>query len=350
MKCPYEFEGINTDDIIFADIETTGFSSKINVIYEIGCIIFQNEVPVIVQFLAEKYAEEEDVLKAFFDLCKTKKLIIHFNGNMFDIPFMKTKAAQYEIAHPFDDMEGIDIYKRIAPFKDYLKLENCKQKTVEKFLGIDREDELSGGDLIKVYKAYAKHGGDDLEKLLVLHNHDDMKGMLSILPVLKYRDLLMSKFRVVKVFAERNGDTSFVNIKMIFTISIPKPFDVKKDGFEFEMSEDTAFLRAPLYEGELKYFYKDYKDYYYLPDEDMALHKSVAAFVDKDHRKQAKAYNCYTRKESVYLPGFDEVLKPSFKKSYEDKKHYFEVTDELKKDPESFRVYALNILENLLSK
>ena len=38
----------------------------------------------------------------------------------------------------------------------------------------------------------------------------------------------------------------------------------------------------------LKYFYDNYKDYFYLPKEDTAIHKSVATYVDKDFRQKAK--------------------------------------------------------------
>ena len=81
------------------------------------------------------------------------------------------------------------------------------------------------------------------------------------------------------------------------------------------------------------------------PEEDIALHKAVAGFVDKNHRKQAKASNCYTRKESAYLPQWDILFTPIFKQSYEDTLCYFELTEEMKKQPEIFRQYALHILD-----
>ena len=41
-------------------------------------------------------------------------------------------------------------------------------------------------------------------------------------------------------------------------------------------------------------YYLDYKNYYYLPNEDMAVHKSVAVSVDRTHREKAAPENCYT--------------------------------------------------------
>jgi hypothetical protein len=58
---------------------------------------------------------------------------------------------------------------------------------------------------------------------------------------------------------------------------------------------EQAKLRIPLTDGTARLYYKDYKNYYYLPQEDMAVHKSVAGFVDKAHRQKATPDNCYTK-------------------------------------------------------
>ena len=65
--------------------------------------------------------------------------------------------------------------------------------------------------------------------------------------------------------------------------------------------------------GTLKYFYSNYKDYYYLPEEDQAVHKSVGAYVDKAHRRQARAFDCYQKKDGIFLPQFSDFHTPSFR-------------------------------------
>lgn len=59
--------------------------------------------------------------------------------------------------------------------------------------------------------------------------------------------------------------------------------------------------------GELKTFFKDYKDYYYLPAEDYAIHKSVGEFVDRSARKQATAHTAYIKKAGTFIPVYDET-------------------------------------------
>lgn len=337
-------------NILFVDIETTGFSAKTASLYEIGCIYFEGGEGRLIQFFAQKPKEEATILEAFFDLCQSRSVLIHYNGNTFDIPFMKAKAASYGIEHPFDSMSGIDIYKRISPYKKILGLENCKLKTVEKFLGIQREDLYDGGQLIEVYKNYCEEPTKEMEELLILHNKDDMKGMLKLLPILSYSDIFMQPFRVVKVqanhYADENGNgRDEVLMKIRFTAPFPKSFAMNKADCYFSAEGSEGFLKVPLYHEEMKYFYANYKDYYYLPLEDVALHKSVATFVDKEHRTQAKAATCYTRKESLYLPQWDILFTPIFKRNYEDSLCFFELTEDMKRQPEIFRQYALHLLD-----
>ena len=47
-------------------------------------------------------------------------------------------------------------------------------------------------------------------------------------------------------------------------------------------------MKMPLLEGTLKYYYPDYKNYYYLPLEDEAVHKSVGVYVDRPAGKKPK--------------------------------------------------------------
>ena len=79
----------------------------------------------------------------------------------------------------------------------------------------------------------------------------------------------------------------------------------------------------------------------------MAIHKSVASFVDKTHRIQATAATCYTRKLSSYLPQWDYVFEPFFKREYKSPLLFFELTEELKGNRAAFSLYASHLLSRL---
>ena len=341
--------------ILFFDIETTGFTSRSSYLYLIGCAYYQGEKWHTIQWMAEDYSQEAAVLNAFFEFSKFYKYLIHFNGNNFDLPFITQKCKQLELPYTFDGFQGIDIYKRISPYKFFLKLPNCKQKTLEQFLGINRQDVFSGGELIGIYHDYVKSPTEFAAKALFLHNADDLKGMLEILPMLAYYDLFNEPtLKARKVQANYYKDIHGNKRKeLLITLQLPtplpKPVSASANNCYFRGEGTEATLKIPIYEEELKYFYSNYKDYYYLPTEDVALHKSVAGFVDKEHRIQASAANCYTRKFSCYLPQWETLFEPFFKRDYKSRELFFELTDEMKKDRVGFTAYASHVIAMIAS-
>ena len=176
-------------EILFIDIETTGLSPKSSVIYLIGCAYYKFDDWHLRQFFADKRGEEEELLNAFMEFAKDFKILLHFNGERFDLPFIKFKCDRFHIDDLLDNYKSIDIYKRVAPYKNILGVPDCKQKTIELFLGIDRTDVYTGGELIEVYKDYLIAQDEHSLELLLLHNADDVRGMFLLLPALYYHDL-----------------------------------------------------------------------------------------------------------------------------------------------------------------
>ena len=162
------------EDCIFFDIETTGFSPTTSSIYLIGCLRKEGANLIVEQFLAESKEDEKEILENFMDILHQHKTIISFNGIGFDIPFIKAKCDTYHIPEKLKEFHYIDIFKLISNIKFLLKLPNYKQKTIENFLDIHREDMFSGGELIIVYEEYTQTKSKEAENLLLLHNYDDV--------------------------------------------------------------------------------------------------------------------------------------------------------------------------------
>lgn len=343
---------------LFIDIETTGLYARSSSLYLIGCAYYDTQTKPYtwrsIQWLATNYEDEDQILKAFLEFVKPYRYLIHFNGNQFDIPYLENKIEQYYLHFTFDALEGIDIYRRIAPYKAFLKLPNCKQKTIESFLNTAREDTYTGGELIEIYHEYVLNGDPQKEHFLLLHNEDDIRGMLEIVAALAIPDLFHLPVKVTKVHANYYKDIQqkqcseiIMNLKL--PTALPTDLSYGANNCYFSGGGTEGKLRVPIFEEEMKYFYSNYKDYYYLPKEDTAIHKSVASFVDKAYRKQANAHNCYTRKVSSFLPQWEILFTPFFKRNYDDKALFFELTDELKTQRDTFNLYAHHILEMMAS-
>lgn len=341
---------------LFIDIETTGLYVRSSNLYMIGCAYLDEsgDKPACwhtIQWLAANYEDEVNILNDFVAFARSYRYLIHFNGNQFDIPYLQNKLQQYNIHFNLDDFEGIDIYRRLSPYKTFLKLPNCKQKTIENFVtAAVREDQYTGGELIDIYHEYVLNHDGEKEHFLLLHNEEDVRGMLEIVAALAIPDLFHLPVRVTRVQANYYRDVnqkqcSEIIMNLNLPTALPAEISYGANGCYFTGCGKEGKLRVPIYEEEMKYFYSNYKDYYYLPKEDIAIHKSVASFVDRDYRRQATARNCYTRKKSSYLPQWDIVFTPFFKRNYDDRDLFFELTDELKTQRDTFNQYAHHIFE-----
>lgn len=320
-----------TENALFFDIETTGFSPAYTQIYMIGCAVREGHDVLVTLYFAEKKEEEADILSAFFALLENYDTIITFNGIGFDIPYIKAKCESLSFEEPFSKKNYVDIFKIISSYKFLLKLPSYKQKSIEDFLGLIREDKFNGGELINVYKEYQKHPDEEALLLLKQHNYDDVLGMIDLLSVLSYPHFFEGGYTISNL--ESNEFTSVdgsVKRELIFTLendaAVPKRVSYGYEDFYLVCNGKESKLSIKLFDGELKFFYENYKEYYYLPAEDTAIHKSISSFVEKEHRKQATAATCYSKKSSLFLPQYETILEPVFKENLKDKKSYFELT------------------------
>lgn len=348
-------ENVFSETSVFFDIETTGFSPAHTQVYLIGCAARKGEVVCTTQFFAENPSEEKLILNAFALLLRRYHTLITFNGLGFDIPYLQERFKHHNIPDPFNNVQYLDIFKSISKYRHILKLENMKQKTIEHFLGIHRKDLYSGGELINVYDGYVQKRSEDALALLQLHNYEDVIGMIDLLPILSYVQLFEGNFEVIGFekysYEEYEGDHSLeLHLTLNTAFSLPKRFsfgygDIYLTGFQNQVK-----LKVKIYQGELKYFYSNYKDYYYLPEEDRAIHKSVAFYVDKNYRTRAKAATCYSKKTGCFLPQYAELFEPYFKLEYHDKVLYFEMTEDFTDSIEAQKNYCLHLLQYLLYK
>ncbi|MBQ4284387.1 MAG: hypothetical protein IJB96_10735, partial [Lachnospira sp.] len=214
-----------------------------------------------------------------------------------------------------------------------------------------------GGELINVYRELPKLAiGDDKSAyneacdLLLLHNHDDICSLVTLTGIFNY--LCFQPDNITYAINDTLDYSGEPVKEILFTFAIPvkAPATVSygKEPYYFKIAENNAYLRVRMFEGELKHFFTNHKDYYYLPDEDKAIHKSVAFYVDKNFRTQAKAINCYIKKSGVFLPQQTELETPHFRDNYNDKQTYFELNDSFLNDSAKVTAYVNHIIKYLL--
>lgn len=349
--------------IIFFDIETTGLRAGKSNLYLIGTVTLENGAWELRQFFSESMLDEQEVLRSFSEIIESKRkyghpVLVTYNGEGFDIGYLRETAREYHLPDPFTETRSFDLYKEVKPFKKLTGLPDLKLKSVEKLFGIRREDRYSGGDLIAVYEEYLRllgipEGGcEDIaqnhalkEKLLsclLLHNEEDVRNLPLLTGLCAYRMLSEGEMTLEKV----SVDGALLSLR--FRLSEPLPAEISFENESYTVSvsgkDRTLFsLTAALFTGELRFFYQDYKNYYYLPAEDMAVHKSVGEFVDRKSRKQATASTCYVKKEGTFLPEPEPVFTPVFHRTYKGDR-YALLSEEMLRDSGKLSEYALRVL------
>ncbi len=341
------------ETLLFFNIETTGFSGDYSKLYLIGCTYFRDGSWNLIQWFADTADAEKDLLHSFFTFLSNFTTVVHFNGDGFDIPYLLKRCHALGLPYDFSNIKSFDIYKRIRPLKKLLGLNSLKQKSIERFLGIFRQDPYSGGQLIQVYQDYLTTHETVLYDMLMLHNREDLEGMPLILPILCYPDLLESDFTLssqkLLTHTDLFGDpVTFLQLQVKSDVSIPVPvsweFPLGSQKCRAELENNRITFEIELYEGECRHFYPDYQNYYYLIYEDQAVHKSVGEFVEKSAKKKATAKTCYTKKQGLFLPQPSELWEPVFKRDYKDKLSFAEYRPALFDDPGFCQSYLSSLL------
>lgn len=382
------------ESVAFFDIETTGLSPNASSLYLIGLMYYDSSVHEwkLLQWFADNYQSEKEMLQSFLETLEHFTYLYHFNGKTFDIPYITKKCSRHSVLlsehcekllHDTTGEYSIDLLGRIRSLRHTLMLEKCNQTAVEQWLGIQRTDTFTGGELISVYSEYMQQkilnpaSAEALEKVLLLHNHDDIEMMLTICSLLTYDEYLSDNCRTHMLSDEALTDlkVTFIDkdsIELLLPLktAVPKPLHLSAcypaSSFEPPAAASTGTMPQnaqlslrgkqarflfPLYRGTVKYFLPNPKEYYYLLQEDTAIHKSIAEFVDSTVRKKATAATCYIKKEGVFLPNLVSVSKrksadnsdtsenelPLFYLQYKDKLSFFELPKQPEQNPEFWK-------------
>ena len=147
------------DKACFLDIETTGLSKHYNSITTIG-MFDGSSSKVFVQ--GEDLGEFPDYIKKF-------PLIVTFNGRCFDVPFINTKFPDLNL-DPFH--VDLRFAMRELGYSGGLK-------SIEKQVGVSRDDELAevdGYEAVRLWKKYQRGDSSALE-LLIKYNTADVENL-----------------------------------------------------------------------------------------------------------------------------------------------------------------------------
>lgn len=351
----YPYNEYDIHDLCFFDIETTGLSPDAASIYLIGAGCYHNSEFKVTQWFADDYRSEKEILLSFLDFLTYYKVILQYNGNSFDIPFIRKKCKLHSVdCSILNEMKCIDLYVCLRRYGNMLGLPNKKLKSFERYIGLERDDVYDGGHLIKVYADYmqAKYLRKDNENLLdmlLLHNCEDITGLSQVSSLLFLKEISNIPLSAISI-DYLTGDQDYLEVK--FNCILPGDFTFNSESITSNpvncyWAKNQLIMKIPVIKDTLRYYFSDYKDYYYMLEEKTVMHKSVAIYTDASVRRKAKKAECFIEKEGIFIP----VNKPGcysqemhiFRYDYTSKENYIELTQDIMNCPKWFEQYVRNM-------
>ncbi len=341
---------------VFFDIETTGLSPKTSFVYLIGSCVPLPETGqwLLRQWFSETPEDEPQVLQAFLASLPENGLLCHYNGTTFDLPFLSARMKSYGLTGLPEAGDTLDWYRLLAPLKSLFSLPGRRQKHLEPLVGMQREDRLDGGALIPYYAEYVGRARFDADRaqellsLLLLHNREDVQGLVRISALGAVCTLLQGEYQSETLVCSEQ------EVQLELTLSRPLPCSLSRDwtvpgsaaSVQLRAEHSHALLTVPLVQQTLYYYYENYRDYVYLPEEDLCIYKSLADSVDRRHRVRCTKETARCKKEGRFLPQPEAVFAPAFRASRNAPVSYFEAVL-LEQQPERLRAYIRSLLKQM---
>lgn len=350
----------NSSSILFLDIETTGFSRQTSLVYMIGFGFYDSSSFHITQLLIENKEDEKELLTTFFLVASSFEYLLTFNGIQFDLPFLIERGKIHDLDGTFiKNKNQIDLFREFKSLRHILSLENTRQKTLEDFLKIQRDDQYNGGQLIPIFYDYLDQPSIETEQLLWTHNREDVVGMYQLLPLFSYQKILNTDEPVHTTYQYLPLSNELFIIQET-KISVPIPISYRFKHYYLSLENNKRKLLISLVEKDYRLPLSPIKDYVYVKSEDMVIPKALASTMDKDNYCKATTDNCFLRvpancfglmmKNNVRLSPFS--LTPLTSDEKKDLHTYFSITELLAYSNKNqlFNAIFSTVLEELLTK
>lgn len=208
--------------------------------------------------IPETESDEYDLLISFSEIIKPCRHLIGYNSTSFHIPYLEQKYRAYGLESPFFGKTHTDLYQKYKILGKQMHL-SMKLENLRTFFHLPE----TTGDLETIASAAALSAFEHFfSGGFSLTDASDLGGA-ELLFLLK---------------PER---------------TFPTDFHFCHDAFYLICTGCTAKLKIKTFNGRLRVYYPDAENYYYLPEEDMAVHKSLAIATDKRLRRKADPAHCY---------------------------------------------------------
>lgn len=252
------------------DIESTGRYWRNSRIERLCLVMPDRQDPPVWRaveriFLPDTEPEEYEMLQQLPELLNPDAadgellFLLTYNGTTFDLPYLRNKLRAYGLPDPFDGILHRDLMREMGALPLLLQLPSRRLQDFREYLG-----------------------QPDADDACVTWN------LIALEPYLGF-------FRTLPEMLQCSRDETH----LYFTLKLPSPVPKKasmNDGpFHLILERGQASVSAKAEDGMLRYYYPDFGNYVYLPEEKCAVHKSMASLIDRSRRQKAVRENCFTK-------------------------------------------------------
>lgn len=188
-------------NLLYFDIETMGLNSRYDKVRMITLLYFEDNEVISEQIFATDKKSELMLLVSLIQKIEKNYLLIHYNGNSFDIPFLNNRFKANKLHYKINSKNTVDLYQII---KNRIDKESLKLKDIEKYYNIYRaKDDVDGFEWIELLKKYDRSKKTSTKKLF-LHNYFDVINLPIIVQKANLIDFIRTKTILI------NGETHFI--------------------------------------------------------------------------------------------------------------------------------------------
>ena len=297
-------------DLLFLDIETTGLSKTKHSIYCIGMLSYQESQAQITQILCFSPDDEKQLLQEFLTYIMPYNTLFTYGGSHFDLSFIKERLDFHGLDSTcFFEKKLID-FKKIPFILGLLNNTLGSRSGMESALGYTRSLTSSGKDLVKAYSLWQATGQTPYRDILTLHNQEELQSLLYFYDLYKIGEYLLPEKQHTYVNLGTTIYLQFTNASPFIT-----HFKFAKDDFILSWEKHSLVVKLEIHcpIRNLKRYLTPATDYFFIPEQNQVLHKSIAQFIPSTLRKKVTKKDCYICKHDHFIRTyvtkcFDEPL------------------------------------------
>lgn len=369
------FPQLSKKNIMVFDIDTTSFEAANGCVFLIGTLTYEDNTLISRHYFSESISEETEIIEKFLDIACDYNVLLSFKGESFDIAFIGKRIYELKkqnsqdrdlcdkLSFLYNKLQNIrscsyDVFNEIHAIKPYMDFTSTKLDALRAKFGQKITERVSGENISKFYVEHI--AANKLKSLLEITGKPENVGFIPDYDPKPIEDELAhidpdAGDRFLENILARNRENMEA---VLYIMRLSHLFVMRQGHFNICLETDPISLHIQecdfsidipleICELDLKIFYANFKDYYYFPAEDMAVHKSVAEFADAASKKKATSKTAYrkvsgsfVRIPNAYAKSDNNKASNRYKTDYEAEEYYLPL-DEIKRlDTEKLKELA----------